>query len=690
MKKALYHILIILFAAIFALTLSACDHEKSTEENAERELTAEHAKSILSEGLDKLSETARVGGELIMHNVTYRAARAGGVISYGSSYTDEGNYEIDNLSYIVQVDGGYHLLSDFSSTDPTSGKRYSEKYYESLSEEEYSELSTEHDLVRSLFPFDPSALMESADLRISGTKERTADVTRYEIHFTSSVSKSGETARLGATVVMDDKGILSLKGKVDNEDFEIALHYDVTLSPHSLDYYKYNAPSEEYAAAMKDLVRASALSDYSESHSRLYPALTAAELAAIHDTIINNPYDLECTLYDGTNGAKAPNYGAIREIVYDSPNVDASLLYDALRALEKKVDAPADSAWYAYYRGYFVTAFTGAVDLEYGKEAIIRALLDPDTPSMKGYAPFSTARLEDFCYSTRALSVEYEGRVYHIALIPMKSVIERSFDILDNVAAESTASEGSRRGYGIEDIAFTNEKLSFVLYLPEDGSLRQYMEAFDSSPFFSVDSTVISSNGAIVALEDAPSFRVAHPITLIYRSGNDSGDRSENRREFSISDQELEGQVAAIERNAERLSARDTALIKGAIINVDLLEKLTYLFCNKTSEEDKVVLYDQSMVSTSVIEPIEYPADAPLVTLRAAQAEIAFSTNITYFECNAGRYCHDSYAPSDLGAALAYLRNLADEGTILITAFEYHGEREVPYLVSFEAVRSED
>ena len=673
-----------MIAIICLLTITACKDKKVGNEDIT--LTAAEAKDIFVESIEKLSESKNVKGEMSILGITYITARTEDALLFGSTYYEESGYKIDNESYLVRSDESYLVLAEFASTDPTSGKRYSQKYYEQLSAEEYRELSKENELISRTFPFDPKALSNSADARISGTHHADKE-NRYDLNLAGSVSISGETKQIGVSIVIENGKITSGKGKIDNEYFEITLTYDVKPQPHSIDYYKYNAPSDEYAAAMKAIERETAPDTYTESNSNLYPVATKAELAAIRDTITNNPYDIECTLFDGTSDAKSPNYAVLRECIYEEALDVAShdLVYDALRALEKKERMPAADAWYAYYRGYFVTIFTGNIDM--GIPCIIDALIDPDTPTMQGYAPFSTAVVSNDIYpndifsAARFCSLEYEGTIYNILLLPMKSVIERAIDILDNVAEDITEHEGSRTEYGIDNITSTNEKLSFVLYLPEDVSLRRYMEVFDSSPFFSLDLSVLQSEGDVF-LENAPTLKVAYTITLSYRSSEKTASPSENGSS-ALSDQELKLRTPMLEREAERLSKRNSTTPKIYSIYEDILDGLDYLGGIKSTDDDKLVFFDlMENVSITTSESIDYPSEDPLITLRTLQAEISFSSNTTLAHYHGAEYCHPSCFPTELGAALLYLRNLSAETHILINEYRYSLQGEQTSIVN--------
>ena len=99
----------------------------------------------------------------------------------------------------------------------------------------------------------------------------------------------------------------------------------------------------------------------------------------------------------------------------------------------------------------------------------------------------------------------------------MKTVVERAFDILDAHSAALVEENGWQgqtelAEYGMDEITFSNNELKFKLILPADGSLTGYMNEFDASYFFDVDTSVVRPGGELV------EGGIAYSITLKYKN----------------------------------------------------------------------------------------------------------------------------------------------------------------------------
>lgn len=316
--------------------------------------------------------------------------------------------------------------------------------------------------------------------------------------------------------------------------------------------------SKEYKIVTGDINSAAAINTYAESRSALYQQATPGEVKSIRKTIKNYPlvnYNLTTSLAEdeedlrdeGFQGEYEPeeepipiNYEALRAHIYDEEVQafpDRELIYYALEALEKREDEDdEETIWYAYYRCYFVAVFTGG-DSQYGLDDLVRLLADPDSSYMDGQSPFSRFMLDQEYYCpVKKATIEYEDVNYHVLLLPLKTVIERAYDILEahsNSLLGDYTDEQARKyaGFKMDNIEFSNEELKFDLKLNEEVSFRDYMSAFDSSHFFDVAWEVVSTEGIkadVMPSDDSDSegygssgseyLNVTYAITLKYKN----------------------------------------------------------------------------------------------------------------------------------------------------------------------------
>ena len=138
--------------------------------------------------------------------------------------------------------------------------------------------------------------------------------------------------------------------------------------------------------------------------------------------------------------------------------------------------------------------------------------------------PFSKVAMQNDDYNdgyyvpAKYKMIEYEDTYYQIILMPLKSVIERAYDIL---SARSTAlieqnhweGQPEYAAFEMREIVFTNEDLGFQLVLPATASMTDYMKEFDASHFFEVDYSVTRPDGEILS-EDS----VSYPIKLKFKN----------------------------------------------------------------------------------------------------------------------------------------------------------------------------
>ena len=306
--------------------------------------------------------------------------------------------------------------------------------------------------------------------------------------------------------------------------------------------------SEQYKTVMDDIESTSAINTYVETRSALYPEATRMEIKGIRDTIRNNPLGVTFTLTTSAEEDKEDrvaagieeseeeeaeeedeeiqpiDYDALRDYLYDDevePFSDRELFNYALKSLAKKQENSDGNVWYAYYRCYFVAVFTGGDN--FGMSQLVKAL-STDGGTMGGKTPFSKLAMQNdyyddgYYYPAKYKTLYYEDVYYQVLLLPMKSVIERAYDIL---SARSTAlieenhweGQPENASFEVKELVISNSEMMFLLRLPKTASMTDYMHAFDSSYFFSVDYSVTRPDGDMVNEEI-----VAYPIKLIYKN----------------------------------------------------------------------------------------------------------------------------------------------------------------------------
>lgn len=273
--------------------------------------------------------------------------------------------------------------------------------------------------------------------------------------------------------------------------------------------------SEEYKKVITDIESAAAINTYVQTRSALYPEATATEIAAVQNTILENPLGepFSLNIPEESEPFTPWDYQGLRESLYAEdaePIDDRELIYYALLALaEKQEDLSDESVWYAYYRCYMVVVFTGGDVSGMGLPTLCDALIS-SAGTMDGNAPFSKFEMENIVFDggiytpAKFVALPYADDVYNVLLLPMKTVIERAFDILEGHSAALIEANGwetqtELASYGVNNIVFENESLKFDLILPVDSSLKGYLDEFDASVFFDVDQSVVRSEGQPVA-----------------------------------------------------------------------------------------------------------------------------------------------------------------------------------------------
>ena len=270
--------------------------------------------------------------------------------------------------------------------------------------------------------------------------------------------------------------------------------------------------SEEYKKVITDIESAAAINEYVETRSALYPEATATEIAAVRKTIEENPLgeNFSLNIPEESEPFTPWDYQGLRESLYaeDAEPIEArELIYYALLKLADKQEEFSDeSVWYAYYRCYMVVVFTGGDSSGMGLPTLIDALIS-SAGTMDGNAPFSKFEMDNIVFDgglytpAKYVALPFgEEEVYNVLLLPMKSVIERAFDILEGHSAALIEANGwetqtELASYGVDNIVFENESLKFDLVLPVGSSLKGYLDEFDASVFFDVDQSVVRSEG---------------------------------------------------------------------------------------------------------------------------------------------------------------------------------------------------
>ena len=307
---------------------------------------------------------------------------------------------------------------------------------------------------------------------------------------------------------------------------KIQTNYQKTINSSSV-----KESSKDYLTVKSDIESASAINTFVETRSALYPEATQTEIAAIRQTILDNPLGEAFSIneVDEEEGETFTprDFEGLRASFYDEEResfADRELFYYALQKLaDKQAEDEEVNVWYAYYRCYFVTVFTGGDGL--GIARLISALASP-SGTMNGSAPFSKITMVNDVYDdtdyvpAKFKTISYNEENYNILLLPMKSVIERAFDILEahaNALVEEKGWQGQPElaAYGVDQIEFSNTELKFRLILPEDGSLKGFMDEFDASYFFDVASSVMRPGS------DYTTGGVAYSITLNYKNRPD-------------------------------------------------------------------------------------------------------------------------------------------------------------------------
>ena len=337
---------------------------------------------------------------------------------------------------------------------------------------------------------------------------------------------------LGLVLVVAALGVaayFNMKVNTAKNDYEkkqtIGSNYDRTINSSAV-----NQLSAEFNKVKNDIDAAAAINAYVETRSALYPTAKPDEVEAVKATIIDNPlgemFDLNEPDEEEGGSFTPRDYNAIRASFYSDEAedfADKELFYYALQKLADKQEADTEvNVWYDYYRCYFVTVFTGGDGL--GITRLISALASTNG-TMNGQTPFSRLIMPNYIYDdgvyipAKYHTFIFEDETYNVLLLPMKSVVERAFDVLEahaNALVEQNDTMGQMElaRYGVKDIEFTNSTLSFKLVLSSNDTALYtgFLDELDASYFFDVGDDVIIMDG------DPTSGGYEFPVTLKYKN----------------------------------------------------------------------------------------------------------------------------------------------------------------------------
>ena len=272
--------------------------------------------------------------------------------------------------------------------------------------------------------------------------------------------------------------------------------------------------ASEYKTVRDDIEAAAAIGAYLDSVSTLYPKASDSEIAAVKNFVlgsgsysVNDPSEEEDFVPWDLEGLRESMYEENASVVENR-----ELFYYALQKLaQEQEENPNVNKWYTYYRDYLLIVFTGGDGT--GLESLCDVMISAG-PAMGGFAPFSKIEMANDMFSSgnyapvKIFSKVYEtsdttATVFNCLLMPMKSVIERAFDVLEahsKALIEANGWEGQTElaSYGVDNLHYMADSLAFDLILPQDASLKGYMDAFQSSIYFSVANSVVRSEGEAI------------------------------------------------------------------------------------------------------------------------------------------------------------------------------------------------
>ncbi len=302
----------------------------------------------------------------------------------------------------------------------------------------------------------------------------------------------------GGTLAFFNSKLAAMNNELDNKKALSNSYDDTILYAGSM--------SLEYLEVIANIEAASAINKYNNATMKLFPNATDGEVAAIKNTVINNPSGQSYDFNDVVEGVRftAWDYPGIRDTL-DSTVENYVLFRFAIDSLGKDQNASrATNVWYTYYRGYFAMMFKGGND-GLGLDSLAKNL-NSSYAAMNEENPFMSLILDSVDYSAiKYTTIVYQDVTYNLMLCPMKSVVERAMDVIEATAQQIIEDNGwyssSQREfakYAITNFNFNNESMSFSLILDQSISVSTtYFSALDASAFFEVDNDVIDVVGEV-------------------------------------------------------------------------------------------------------------------------------------------------------------------------------------------------
>ncbi|MBQ7712625.1 MAG: hypothetical protein IJT69_02275 [Clostridia bacterium] len=270
--------------------------------------------------------------------------------------------------------------------------------------------------------------------------------------------------------------------------------------------------ADEYRTVRNDIDAAAAIGTYIDSVSTMFPKASESEIEAVKNFLLaygtysfNDPVeDEEFEPWD---------IEGLRESLYaeDASSFEGrELFYYALQRLAAEQEEQYDTnVWYTYYRNYMLIVFTGGEGN--GLDSLCDAMITAGQP-MGGFAPFSRVEMANDTFTSGYYAPakffwkvyetsDTEAITFNCLLMPVKSIIERMFDILEahsrSLTEENEFAEEQIElvAYGVSDLIYSADQLHFNLILPDKDLFTGYVESLDASRYFSVSNSVYRSNG---------------------------------------------------------------------------------------------------------------------------------------------------------------------------------------------------
>lgn len=296
--------------------------------------------------------------------------------------------------------------------------------------------------------------------------------------------------------------------------------------------------ADEYRIVRDDIDAAAAIGTYIDSISTLFPKASDTEVAAVKNLLLGYGYSVNDPVED--EEFETWDIEGLRESLYEE-NAQSfegrELFYYALQRLaEDQKKSPSTNVWYTYYRDYMLVVFTGGDGT--GLDTICNLMIGGGV-AMDGNAPFTKLEMANDTFLSSSdyyAPAKYFWKVYETSdtaaitfnclLMPMKTIIERTFDILEahsNALITDNGWEGQLElaSYGVTEMHYASDSLSFNLILPDKDLFTDYVKELDNSRFFSVSNSVYLSAGDTIG--DYTSWK----ILLEYKSADKKTDTSE-------------------------------------------------------------------------------------------------------------------------------------------------------------------